>query len=536
MAPQLCPNCKLTDFELDTSSGEYCCKECGTVVEESRIVSEVTFGESASGAAIVTGSFVAADQAHASSSGGLLYGSHGESRAMTVEKTKRRINGIAAKLHIHDHVAAMAVQYFKLALNHNFVKGRKSQYVVSACLYLACRQNRTMHMLMDFAEAIFVNVFIIGSTYLQLIKTLGITGIPLKDPSLFIQRFASKLSLQDDGKRVVNDAAKLVHRMGKDWLTEGRRPAGIAAACVLLAARMNNIRVSKAQIVQIAKVGEDTVQRRLNEFSATSAGSLPVGVFRATNIESEADPPSFLRHRENEKKMAERAAREQELLDKGESLVDNELFIMAQEIDKNLEEVGEALEENNNDQEQPATADEPDKQDDDGVEARSRMRAEQFLNRYQAQKAAAIAAALAQGNEDLDNNPDNSSGAWASQIPDDPEDLADVDDEEIEATILTEMEAEIKSQVWMSMNREYLIEQENKRLKMEADKAAGIYKPPKKRKRPRHKENTFNVGPDGAPLTAAESAKQMLQSRAFSKKINYAAMDVLFKPDPKEEE
>lgn len=53
---------------------------------ESVIVSEITFGESASGAAIVQGSFVGADQTHARSQGPFRRGGGLESREATISE------------------------------------------------------------------------------------------------------------------------------------------------------------------------------------------------------------------------------------------------------------------------------------------------------------------------------------------------------------------------------------------------------------------------------------------------------------------
>lgn len=46
-------------IEYDHAAGNGFCVSCGTVVEENTIVSEIAFGETANGAAIVQGSFVA---------------------------------------------------------------------------------------------------------------------------------------------------------------------------------------------------------------------------------------------------------------------------------------------------------------------------------------------------------------------------------------------------------------------------------------------------------------------------------------------
>lgn len=60
------------------------CSGCGTVVSEANIVSEITFGESASGAAVVQGTFVGAGQSYGRSFGpGFQRGGGMESREIT---------------------------------------------------------------------------------------------------------------------------------------------------------------------------------------------------------------------------------------------------------------------------------------------------------------------------------------------------------------------------------------------------------------------------------------------------------------------
>ena len=55
----MCNECGGTVIEYDTAAGNGFCVGCGTVVEESVIVSEIGFGEADNGAAVVQGSFVA---------------------------------------------------------------------------------------------------------------------------------------------------------------------------------------------------------------------------------------------------------------------------------------------------------------------------------------------------------------------------------------------------------------------------------------------------------------------------------------------
>lgn len=65
-----CPNPTCTDPHVEDCDDKRVCTSCGTLVSDSNIVSEVQFGETSSGAAVVQGSYVGADQSHARSSGG----------------------------------------------------------------------------------------------------------------------------------------------------------------------------------------------------------------------------------------------------------------------------------------------------------------------------------------------------------------------------------------------------------------------------------------------------------------------------------
>jgi transcription factor IIIB subunit 2 len=62
---RLCPNKLCTSPKVEDGI----CQNCGTIIDESNIVAEVQFGENSSGAAVVQGSFVGADQSVARSLG-----------------------------------------------------------------------------------------------------------------------------------------------------------------------------------------------------------------------------------------------------------------------------------------------------------------------------------------------------------------------------------------------------------------------------------------------------------------------------------
>lgn len=88
-------------------------------------------------------------------------------------------------------------------------------------------------------------------------------------------------------------------------MARGRRPAGICGAALLLAARMNNFRRSVQEVVQVVKIADTTLKRRLEEFKKTPSGSLTLEEFRTVWLEEEVDPPAFSKAREKERGEAE---------------------------------------------------------------------------------------------------------------------------------------------------------------------------------------------------------------------------------------
>jgi transcription factor IIIB subunit 2 len=50
---------------------------------------------------------------------------------------------MAGSLGLTAHHTESAFRLFLLALQHNFVRGRKSEYVISSCLYVVCRREKT---------------------------------------------------------------------------------------------------------------------------------------------------------------------------------------------------------------------------------------------------------------------------------------------------------------------------------------------------------------------------------------------------------
>ncbi|KAF2432685.1 hypothetical protein EJ08DRAFT_108624 [Tothia fuscella] len=298
-----CPGCSTPD--LHEQDGQLVCLSCGTVVSDSVIVNEITFGEAASGAPLVQGTTVHEGQRFAKTAAiGLRRGARtsGETFDNNMRQGKDELARLANVLQIVP-MLEKAGNYYSLARIHHFQRQMKENAAI--CLYIACRQtpgNTTM--LIDFAEQIKMNVYDLGATYKAFIKKISLVEelerVPIIEIEPLLFKFAKRLEFGDSVKQVANDAAAILSRMDRDWMVTGRQPMGLCGACLILAARMNNFRRSVREVVYVVKASDITIIKRLNEFQRTEAGRLTVQDFRqyGNRLKNTHEPPSVFNARE----------------------------------------------------------------------------------------------------------------------------------------------------------------------------------------------------------------------------------------------
>ena len=85
----------------------------------------------------------------------------------TAHCTTNQCQIVAARLNMGNQFVDIAFKYFQLAVEKNFVQGRKTVHVVASCLYIACRVIKSMHMLIDFSDSLSVNVYVLGNCFLK---------------------------------------------------------------------------------------------------------------------------------------------------------------------------------------------------------------------------------------------------------------------------------------------------------------------------------------------------------------------------------
>ncbi|KAB2004172.1 hypothetical protein ERO13_D11G170800v2 [Gossypium hirsutum] len=474
-----CNNCSRNVTGERVDDGLLSCTFCGKVLEDCIFATEPQFVKDSSGQSKLSGNFVKSTQ------------SISDSRQHTIAKALDGIRSLKTGLLIDeysDDVANVALRFYEVGLERNFTKGRRSELVQAACLYLACRQKGKPFLLIDFSHYLHVNVYELGSVYLQLCYVLYLADskdLPkLIDPSIFIHKFTNAL-IPEGNDEVVKTARDILASMKRDWMQTGRKPSGLCGAALYISALSHGLKFSKSKIIEVVHICEATLSKRLIEFENTDSGALTF-MKVSGGIDGGSDPPAF--QRAEKERMAKLS------IEENNKSISSSTFASGSEIPENSG----------------------------------------FL------EDATNKAAIGEGDNDKLPGVDDSD--------DGSDNFSDIDDIEVDGYLHNEEEKHFKKIIWEEMNREYVEEQAAKEAaaaaakeacmanydkcpedlqaaqKLAADVAELVAKSRKERQQKRAAEEK-DAGP---AQTAAEATRRMLVRKRLSSKINYDALEKLF--------
>ncbi|KAF9763083.1 Transcription factor IIIB 90 kDa subunit [Nosema granulosis] len=272
----ICNNCGSSESAVDNAQGVSYCTQCGMVLEENIIVSTINFTDDGVKSNL-TGKIVDVESTQV-----------GTQYVDSSYYIKNTIRNICTNLGLGSNFIDSSYRYYRLLLPYNLSKGKSLLYTLSAVIYINCRQERTPHLLMDFSNALNIDVFKIGRSFSRITEVLGLQ-IPQIDPSLYIQRFILKLKLKNT--KISTLALRIVSRMNRDWISTGRRPNNLCGAAILIASRVYNEERSIAEIAKVVHVAESTIRSRLIEILNTQTADLSIEEFNSKWVEKEEEPP-----------------------------------------------------------------------------------------------------------------------------------------------------------------------------------------------------------------------------------------------------
>ncbi|KAK7336311.1 hypothetical protein VNO77_16848 [Canavalia gladiata] len=535
-----CGHCAKNVAGERIQDGYLCCGSCGKVLEDYYFAEEPTFVKNSAGQSKLAGSYVRTVQNEFSAS-----------RQRTLDRAYEEMKYLSFGLGVNDEsMADQALSFYKVghALDRNFTRGRKSEQVQAACLYIAFRHNNKPYLLIDFSIYLRINVYVLGAVFLQLCEVLRLGEHPIVqkpiDPSLFIHKYAKNLLKRGGSKLVSDTALSIIACMKRDWMQTGRKPSGLCGAALYIAAFAHGFKCSKPDILRIVHVCEATLTKRLVEFENTESSSLTIEELNMMAKEHEENPTVMPNG-----KLKDCTSRDL-LCQHKNSGVPYFALGLCEECYKDLDKLSGGL---------GGGSDPP------AFQHAERERMKKALPEESVNEAHYLVKAsndlYKSHKEDLPAHMPKSIGAVVdpeatkdgeyeeSHGEDESGNFSDIDDQEIDWCLLNEEEKQDKKIKWENMNREYLEEQAAKeaaaaaaqkafeanfencsedvrQARLLAQSAAEAVAKSRKEMKQKRAHEAKILGP---AQSAAEATGRMLKSKRLESKVNLARLGELFK-------
>ncbi|KAL1239028.1 Transcription factor IIIB 90 kDa subunit [Trichinella pseudospiralis] len=495
-----CPECGGRELVEDSSMGNSVCGNCGHVISENAIVSEVEFYETAGGGSVLLGQFIHKD-GNSMSFTGMKNMNSLSSTEVTYIKVRKHMENVASQLQLSQAVTEAGFRFYKIAHGRSLTRGRKLSHVIPSLLYIACRLNGVPQMLIDFSDVAEVNVFTLGRTFSFLAREMHLK-LPPTDPCIYVLRFAQKLRFGDKENQVIHLALRLIQRMKNDWMSYGRRPAGLCGAALIIAARYYGFNRTIDNVVRVVHIGAGALRKRLDEFCLTPSASFTLDEFCKFEILEQCDPPSFRRNMEKEEM---KQLLEEKLKPFDEELRETEIKVQLALKQKARRRYG-ASSWSSDDEQQTAM------KGSASVDCSEKSTtAGRLLSEGETAEASSMSLPeiLPSSSSEMLSMEDPQQ-IDASQL----NTLDDLDDDELDGYLLTPEEAALKTKLWIRVNGEFMKEYEKRKLLKEQEKEETS----------KGRKNYRKRGEGAIAATPGEAIKRMVFEKRLSKKINYEVL------------
>ena len=166
------------------------------------------------------------------------------------------------KLGLSNTAVEKAAYIYRKALARGLVRGRSIAAVLTASIYLACREMGIPRTIKDITEASNIKQKHLAKAYRLLVSEFGYK-VPLADPMKCIAKVANKANLTENTKR---RAIRIMNQVReKQILSAGKDPMGLAATVLYVSCLKTGEGKTQNQMAQAAGVTEVTIRNRLKD-------------------------------------------------------------------------------------------------------------------------------------------------------------------------------------------------------------------------------------------------------------------------------
>jgi transcription initiation factor TFIIB len=172
-----------------------------------------------------------------------------------------QLDALKDKLGLSDPVVEKTAYIYRKAQERGLVRGRTISGILTAAVYIACRELGTPRTLKDMAADSNVKLHEVARSYRLLYFELDLKT-PIVDPLKCIAKVANKANLSEKTKR---QAAEIMNNVTKREISAGKDPMGLAASVLYLSSFNTGENITQNNIAYAAGVTEVTLRNRVKD-------------------------------------------------------------------------------------------------------------------------------------------------------------------------------------------------------------------------------------------------------------------------------
>jgi transcription initiation factor TFIIB len=166
------------------------------------------------------------------------------------------------KLGLPDAVIERTAYIYRKARKRGLVRGRTTDGILTAVIYIACRDLGVPKTLKEVAVASSIRLKTLSRSYRILVTELDISTPPVTDPMKCIVKVANKADLNENTKRQAMD---VMNNLTKREISAGKHPMALAATVLYVSCLNTGVNIRQADIADAAGITEVTLRNRYKD-------------------------------------------------------------------------------------------------------------------------------------------------------------------------------------------------------------------------------------------------------------------------------
>jgi transcription initiation factor TFIIB len=179
----------------------------------------------------------------------------------TLRLAFNELDSLKDKLGLSDAIIEKTAYIYRKARQRGMMRGRSSQAVLAAAIYIACRQMEVPRTLDDLATISNIKRKPIAKCYRELIFELQLK-LPTIDTAKCIARVANIANISEKTK---HQAMNLMNDVIKNGISAGKDPMGLAATVLYASCIKTGEQKTQVDLASAAQITEVTIRNRFKD-------------------------------------------------------------------------------------------------------------------------------------------------------------------------------------------------------------------------------------------------------------------------------